>query len=309
MPGTYPGAAPTLSGVLLTIHNMLQSPTLIRRRLQTLGDVRFAADQILTGRYRSSGGAVMGEQNVPLFTNRAVESVAPGAEYPFANVTEGTPTLQAVKKWGQAVELTDERIKRYVNGGDEVDRVFRLVINSVIKKVDALAIAAVASNVTATIAASAGWDDAAPTILRDVERGRAAVIDLDMGFRPDTILMKTTKYADMITDDKVNTLRRRETTDNPIYGGTVDTFAGLKVVTTSASNLPTDDVWLIDSAQLGGMADEAEVDPGYTVAEQAVQIQNERIARRDKWDIWGRRITVPVVNEPGAAIRITGTNA
>ena len=307
MPGTYPAATPTLSGVLLTIHNMLQSPTLIRRRLQTLGDLRFAADQILTGRYRSSGGAVISEQNQPLFTNRPVESVAPGAEYPFANLTEGVPSIQAVKKWGQAVELTDERIKRFVNGGDEVDRCFRLVINSVIKKVDALAMAAIASNVTATQAASAAWNTATPAILRDVENARAAVIDLDRGFMPDTILMKTTKYATLITDDKVNTLRRRETTDNPVYGGSVDTFAGLRVVTTSASNLPTDDVWLIDSNQLGGMADETEVDPGYTVAEQAVQIQNERVPRRDKWDLWGRRITVPVINEPGAAIRITGT--
>lgn len=307
MPGSYPGTAATLQGVLLTIDTLLKSPTLIRRRLQTLGDLRFAADQILTGRYRSSGGAVMGEQNVPLFTNRPVESVAPGAEYPFANVTRGVPTLQAVKKWGQAVELTDERIKRYVNGGDEVDRIFRLVINSVIKKVDALAIAKVASNVSATQNATAAWANSSSTILRDIERARAAVVDLDMGFVPDTILMKTVKYADMITDEKVNTLRRRETTDNPIYGGTVDTFAGLKVVTTSAGNLPTDDVWLIDSNQLGGMADEAEVDPGYTVAEQAVQIQSERIPRRDKWDLWGRRITVPVVNEPGAAIRISGT--
>lgn len=307
MPGSYPGTAATLSGVLLTIDILLKSPTLIRRRLQTLGDLRFAADQILTGRYRSSGGAVMGEQNVPLFTNRPVESVAPGAEYPFANVTQGVPTLQAVKKWGQAVELTDERIKRYVNGGDEVDRIFRLLINSVIKKVDALAIAKIASNVSATQVATAAWTNASATILRDVENARAQVIDLDMGFNPDTILLKTTKYATLITDDKIANLRQRETTDNPVYGGGFDRFAGLKVVTTSASNLPTDDVWLIDSTQLGGMADESEVDPGYTVAEQAVQIQSERIPRRDKWDLWGRRITVPIVNEPGAAIRITST--
>lgn len=309
MPGSYPAAPATLSGVLLTIHNMLQSPTLIRRRLQTLGDIRFAADQILTGRYRSSGGAVLGEQSTPLFTNRAVESVAPGAEYPFANVTEGTPTLQAVKKWGQAVELTDERIKRYVNGGDEVDRVFRLVINSVVKKIDALAIAAVASNVTATQAATAAWDSGTATILRDIERARAAVEDLEMGFRVDTILLTATKYADMVTDEKISALWRRETNSNPVYGAEVESFAGLRVVKTSASNLPTSDVWLADSTQLGGMADEVEVDPGYTVADQAVQIQSERIPRRDKWDLWGRRITVPVVNEPGAAIRITGTSA
>jgi hypothetical protein len=33
------------------------------------------------------------------------------------------------------------------------------------------------------------------------------------------------------------------------------------------------------------------------------------VAKRDGWDLWGRRITVPVVQEPGAAIRITDTDA
>jgi hypothetical protein len=66
-------------------------------------------------------------------------------------------------------------------------------------------------------------------------------------------------------------------------------------------------VWVIDSTQLGGMADEVDGAPGYTVSDMAVQIQTEREADRDAWDMWGRRKTVPVVQEPGAAIRITGS--
>lgn len=307
MPVSYPPAPPTLSGDLLTIHRLLQSPTLIRRRLQTLSDLRFVADRILTQRFRSSGGAVLYEVSEPIFNTREIEGVAPGAEYPRDTPGIGTAATAAVTKWGQAVFLSDESIKRNVYGGSEVDRALRKVMNTVIRKVDRVAIAAVASAVTQTQTASAGWEGSSATMLRDIELAKADIADLDMGYMPDTLLLSTQKYALLVSDEKIATLRRRETTDNPVYGGQIETIAGLAVVTTSSGNLPTDDVWILDSKQLGGMADETNQDPGYTVAEMGIQVQNERIARRDGWDLWGRRITVPVVQEPGAAIRITET--
>ncbi|MFY1686487.1 hypothetical protein [Plantactinospora sp. WMMB782] len=307
MPVAYPPAAPTLAGDLLTIDRLLKSPTLIRRRLQTLGDLRFVADQILTQRFRSSGGAVLYEISEPIFNEREIEAVAPGSEYPRDTPVRGEAATAAVSKWGQAVFLSDESIKRNVFGGTEVDRSLRKVVNTVIRKVDRITIAAVASAVTATQPAQDGWEGNGAQMLRDIELAKAEIADLDMGYMPDTIMMSTQKYALLVSDDKIATLRRRETSDNPVYSGQIEVIAGLNVVTTSAGNLPTDDVWILDSRQLGGMADETDVDPGYTVAEMGIQVQSERIAKRDGWDLWGRRITVPVVQEPGAAIRITNT--
>lgn len=308
MPVSYPPAPPTLAGDLLTIHRLLQSPTLIRRRLQTLADMRFVADQILTQRFRSSGGAVLYEISEPIFNTREIEAVAPGSEYPRDTPATGEAATAAVSKWGQAVFLSDESIKRNVYGGSEVDRSLRKVVNTVIRKVDRITIAAVASAVTATQQAIGGWEGNSAAMLRDIELAKAKVADLDMGYAPDTIMMSTQKYALLVSDDKIATLRRRETTDNPVYGGQIERIAGLAVVTTSSGNLPTDDVWILDSKQLGGMADETTQDPGYSPAEMGIQVQSERIARRDGWDLWGRRITVPVVQEPGAAIRITETD-
>lgn len=309
MPDSYPPAPPSLAGDLLTIHRLLQSPTQVRRRLRTLTDVRFVSDQILTQRFRTAGGAISYEVSESIFNTREIEAVAPGSEYPMDTPSHGTAALAAVSKWGQRVFLSDEKIKRSVYMGQEVDRALRKVVNTIVRKVDAVTLAAVASAVTATSAASAAWDADAATLLRDVELAKAVILDLDQGYVPDTILLSTTKYALLVSDDKIATLRRRETTDNPVYSGQIETLAGLVVVTTSAGNLPTDDVWILDSKQLGGMADEADVDPGYTVAEMGVQVQNERIASRDGWDLWGRRLTVPVVQEPGAGIRITLTDA
>lgn len=308
---TYPAGAPTLSGDLLTINRMLQSPTYIKRRLRTFADLRFVSDQVLTQRLRSSGGAVLYEQSEPVINTRPVEAVAPGSEYPRATPATGTAALAAVQNWGQASFLSDARIKRFVNGGDELDRVLQKLMNSVINQVDKVTIAAIASAVTATSAAVAHWDGSTSgtvaAMLRDLEIAKAKIYDLQQGYRPDTLLMSSTKYALLASDQTVANLRRRETSDNPVYAGRIDVVDDLNVLTAPVSNLPSDDVWVLDSNQLGGMADEQGDDPGYTVGEMAIQVQSDRIKARDGWDVWARRVTVPIVAEPGAAIRITGT--
>lgn len=307
MPSTFPPAAPSLTGDLLTIHRLLQTPTLLQRRLRTITDLRFVSDQILTQRFRTSGGAIQYQVSEPIVSDRPVESVAPGSEYPLALTPEGTAALAQVLNWGQASIITDAEIKRSVPMGDAVDRKLRKLMNSVISKVDAITISAVGSAITANGAATANWDNANATILRDLERAKAAVIDLNMGYVPDTVLMSSTKYAELASDTAVATLRRREDPGNPIYSGKIDVIDDLKVITTSTSNLPSDDVWVLDSTQLGGMADESDVDPGYTVADLAVQVQTLRVPDRDSFRMWARRITVPVIQEPGAGYKITGT--
>lgn len=309
MPGAYPPAAPTLAGDLITIHRLLQSPTMLQRRLRTLAELRFVADRILTGRYRSTGGAIAYEMSEPIVNARAIESVAPGGEYPRDVSADGTAALAAVAKWGQAVQLTDEKLKRSVYMGREVNRALIKTANTVISKVDKLTTAAVASAVTNTVAASAAWTSASPALFRDVEMGAAKIVDLNQGYNPNTVLMSTTKYALLITDPAIASLRRREASDNPVYGGTIERLGKYEIIATAAANLPSDDVWVFDADQLGGMADESEVDPGYASMENGLQYKTKRIDERDAFDIWARRITVPIVQEPGAAVKLMGTGS
>jgi hypothetical protein len=307
MPGAYPPAGPTLSGDLLTIHRLLQNPTYLQRRLRTIAELRFVADRILTNRIRTSGGAVAYEIGEGITNDRAVEAVAPGSEYPRDSVKDGTAALAKVSKWGQAVQLTDEKLKRSVYMGRELNRALTKTANTVITKVDRLTTTAMASAVTQTVAATAAWNAASPALFRDVELGGAKIVDNNQGYNPNAVLMSTTKYAMLVTDPAIATLRRREASDNPIYGGDIEFLGKYEIISTAASNLPSDDIWVFDSNALGGMADETEVDPGYATMENGLQYQTERVAKRDAWDIWARRITVPVVEEPAAAVKITGT--
>lgn len=306
---TYPPAPASLSGDLLTINRMLQQPAVISRRLKALTDIGFIADELLPAKYRTAGGAVAYEINdSPLFTTRSITAVAPGSEYPRALPASGTAALASVSKWGQATELTDERIKRSVPMGSAVDWALRIVVNTIIQKIDRLAIAAFASAVTDTLAAS-DWTGSTPKILLDMEKGKAKIKGREMGYNPDTILLTDAKYAYMAADDKIATLRKRETTDNPVYGGVIDRIANLKVLTTPISNMPgaADDVWILDSRAIGGLADENDNDPGYAAGDGGVQVQTRRIAERDAWHMWARRITVPVITDPLAAVKLTGT--
>jgi hypothetical protein len=117
--------------------------------------------------------------------------------------------------------------------------------------------------------------------------------------------MGDTKFAYFTANNVVSNLLRREATDNPIYTGrSTDRRPEHRPSrrtcppTTCGSSTPRSSAaWPTRSTAR----------PGYTVSDMAVQIQTEREADRDAWDMWGRRKTVPVVQEPGAAIRITGS--
>lgn len=305
MPDTYPAGAPTLSGDTLSISRFLQSPTSIRRRLRTYVDLRFISDQILTQRFRSSGGAVLYELSEPFLTARTVEAVGPGQPYPKSDISTGTAGLAAVSKWGQATDLTDEEIDRNSYGGQIVDRKLQKVVNSVIQQVDGVTMSAIASAVTATQAATATWaTNGTATILRDVLKAKAKITDLKLGYNPDTLLMTDDLWAIFMSDTGVTTALRRETTDNPIYSGMIDRFGGLAIV--HSPQAPANPM-VLDAVQLGGMADEQASAPGYAVSDLAVQIKSIRDDRADKWEIQGRRLTVPVVQEPAAGVSITGT--
>ena len=307
MPGTYPAGAPTLSGDTLSISRFLQSPQAINRRLRDFTDLRFVSDQLLTQRFRSQGGAVLYEQSEPFVSDRTAESVGAGSEYPYANLPTGTAAVAAIQKWGQKVLLTDEEIARNAYAGAAVDRAMQKVVNSIISQVDSITMSAIASAVTQTfnVTGTGGgvWTGATPTILRDIFRARAVVMALNLGYNVDTLVVNDTQYAYMLTDVGISNLLRRETTDNPVYSGQLRKLGDLNLII--SPNLPATTAYMLDSTQLGGMADETDGAPGYSVSDLAVQIKSIRKDEQDAWDLQGRRKTVPVVQEPGAAVKLT----
>ncbi len=265
------------------------------------------SDQLLTQRFRTSGGAALYELSEPFVTDRTVEAVGAGSEYPFANMPTGTAGIASVSKWGQRIRVTDDEIARNVYAGQTIDRSLRKTVNSIIKQVDSVTMSAITSAVTNTVSSGLGavWSTAGGTgvtILRDIMLAKAVVVGLNLGYKPDTLLVDDLHYAYMMSDVNVTNALRRETTDNPVYTGDIETLVGMTIVV--SPNIPGSHPYVLDSTQLGGMADELDDAPGYAMADLAVQVKSIRLDGNDAWDLQGRRKTVPIVQEPGAACQI-----
>ncbi|NEW27252.1 phage major capsid protein [Nocardia cyriacigeorgica] len=306
MPYTYPPAAPTISGDNVTISRFLKEPNLIARRLRELAEQRFIADVLLSGRYDAVGGSIAYEQGESIYSDRAPEAVAPGAEYPLTPITEGPAQVAKTVKWGRDTEITDEAIAR--RKMDPVNRALKKMVNQMVKTIDSVALAAIASQVTQTSAASAPWDTGTPTILRDVLRVVAEIRALNEGYEPDIIVVDDLTWANVMSDDKIASLLRREDGMAPVYTGNFPEIGGLRFLPTP--NLPVADTALVvDSTQLGGMADEKLAGPGYASAGGSipgVEVKSIRDEDKDLYRLRSRRVTVPVVLEPRAAWKITG---
>ena len=236
-----------------------------------------------------------------------------GSEYPYANLGTGTAGLAAIQKWGQKALLTDEEITRKSWPMSAVDRALTKVVTTVIKQVDTVSMAAIGTAITAEVATAGSWDNATPANrkpLDDILLAIQAIEDLNLGYRADTLVVSPKAYTYLMLNDAIAQLRKRETSDNPVYTGMIETVANLTVIKTP--NLPViTRAWVLDSNQLGGMADEAAGAPGYAAygGLAGVEVKSIRKEGQDAWDLQARRLTVPFVQEPGAGYEITGVVA
>lgn len=302
---TYPPAAPTLSGDVQTISRFLQSPSLVARRLRTLLEQRYIADALLTGRFTVSGGAIQYETGEEIFTDEDPRAVSPGGEYPLTTLGTGTASLAKTVKWGQDALVTDEAIKRQQM--DPVNRALTKLANQNVRYVDSVAVAAIASAVTATAAAAADWSTAtAEQILTDALLAKANVVALDQGYDPDTVVVDDINHAYAMAKFAAAGYFPREDGSSPVLTGQFPVIGGMRWLPTT--HVPAANTALVvDSTQLGGMADEDLGGPGYVKLNGiGVETKVIRDDEDDQYRLRARRVTVPVVVEPAAGRKITG---
>lgn len=319
MPHIYPPAPPTLSGDILTISRFLNSPALVQRRLRTIAEARFLADSILTGRYETSGGALLYEQTESIYTLKPPESVNAGGEYPRSPAAPGPAALAAVTKWGQDVPVTDEHVHRY--GRRAVDVALLKITNYLVKTIDTTAMTLIGAAVPAGApAAPPGggnqitsvnpWNTATGDPLGDLMAAKAAIERWDQGFSADTIITTDAGYAMIVANAKIISGLAREAGQTVVTAsGEVQTIAGMRILATN--NLPPggQKVYVLDSTMLGGLAFERLESPEYAGdPANGVESWTRRDASaNDQWLIRGRRPVVPIVQEPYAIASIANT--
>ncbi|MFE9232047.1 phage major capsid protein [Cellulosimicrobium funkei] len=300
---TYPVKHP--EGTLTTdeLHLLLSNPRVIAKRLHDLTQMKFIADFLLQGRFNAAGGGVFYETGEDAFTSDDPESIAPLGEYPKVVLETGEVVSARVVKWGLDTVISDEKVAR--QGISYVNRGLTRLGNTIVRHVDSVAMAVIASRVTSTFASPSTWTTAGKAVeaVLSIQQTRA---ELGLGLELDTVVLSPTDYAKvigMLIDDKA---LPREGGATAVQGNIPVDALGLTWATTP--HYTGTNPLLVDREQLGGMADESLGGPGYvgagTFNVEAKTIRNDD---DDSTTLRGRRVTVPVVTEPLAGVQLTNT--
>lgn len=306
---TYPAPPATTDGETIDVHHLLKTPSVLARRIRGLLDKAYIADALLTGRYTAVGGVILYETGETSESDDDPEAVQPGAGYPITGLTPGQVASAKTVKWGQDAVVTDESIARL--GIDPVNRGFAKLTNRSVKYVDSVALAAIASGVTATwdvtgsSSANGGAWTAASNVISGALQAKTTVGDLEEGYDPDVIVLTGIQWAKVMALFIKDGILPREGA-NPVVDGNWPNVLGLTWLT--SPHVPATDPILLDSLQLGGMADENIGGPGYSRAGGiGVETKAIRDEDNDRYKLRARRVTVPVIREAAAGIKLTNT--
>jgi hypothetical protein len=145
----YPLAPPTLSGNTLTVDIALEQPSRVTRRIMDLTLQKFIVDRIFAIGGQVNGGSVVYDQATvnELYTDRDVERVMPGDEFPVVGSQRPTPKVALVEKWGGKFFVTREAKRR--NNITFFNNQVTQLANTIVKKVNTNAIVTLEAAITA----------------------------------------------------------------------------------------------------------------------------------------------------------------
>jgi hypothetical protein len=293
MPSPYPYPAPTVSGVNITVSAYLQNPARVQRAIENLALQRFLADLIFGQGPAAGGGSVIYDQVTAsdLYLARDVQEIEPGSEFPILNDTEPSPLVAIIRKYGGEVMLTDESVRR--DRRDLLNREMTRLRNTIVKKLDTVAMAALRAAPTNTGTTSGLWSAAATDIPKDLASMVNLITQLDMGYEPDTALINPDQEMDLLSDKDIRDALPREKSDIPFVTGRLGRLQGLDFIVSNRVNVG--EVWVMQRRMVGGISDEV---PLY-----ARPLHDDR---RETWFLHGARAAVPYITDPKSVTRFTG---
>lgn len=302
----YAPPAPTTTGSTITVSRFVNDPIRLYRTLRGLAEKRMVGGLILAGRVDLTGsGAAILELDENPYAHDDSEIVGELGDYRLTDDEPSTLGVAESEKWGLATEIGDKVISR--NRMDIVARKLLKIANRIALNFDSLVLSAVGSGVTQTEPVSGGtWDTAGADPFLDALLAEAQIDELDEGFTPNVILCKPRPWAYLVA--KLRAIMPREDPEVVIAGRVVK-VAGLTIIKTN--RLPAGvDVMILDSTQLGSIGYERlgggyQGDPAeYTGVESKVMPIDG--GRRDGVRVNARKVGVPMIQEPKAAVVVTG---
>lgn len=300
---TYSGA-PSLSGRNLTLDYLLNQPAIVQRLMQDIAAERLIGGHLLTGRVDLTGsGAAVYEVDAPLMIDEDPSVVGELSEYPLVDDADPSPSLVVSAKRGFASLVSDEAVSR--NRIDVFNRKTRRMVNRAVFHFDSIVLSAVASAVSQTQAAGAAWNAAGADQFLDLLLAGATIDENNEGYVANTVVAKPSQWARL-----VGSLAKTFTSaidSSVIATGNIVQVAGLTLLKTT--NLPAaTEVIVLDNTQLGSIGFE-NLGGGYQGDASdplGVETKVKHDDDRDGWKVQVRKTGVPMIQAPGAAVKVTG---
>ncbi len=304
----YAPPFPTLDGNGNFTQSWLEhAPQIVLRELRTIAQQHFVLPNVLKGRIDGTGsGAFIVELMESIYADRDPIPVDQLGDYPLVTTTGATTMLAKTVKRGLSAYISDEAIARMRI--DEVRRTLVKIGNSLVKVSDTVGMAAIGSAVTQTQAAAGKWDGSTttPDPLSDVLLAQAQIFSRGQGYKADTFLGTPNAVARLTAQAVKMGVMPRET-NNQFEAGLVKVIGDMQILTSPYLPSGVNGI-VLDSTMLGGIG--FEVLGGGYVGDPAdpwgVESKTWHDDEKDAWKVQARKVAVPIVNEPGAAVIVTG---
>jgi hypothetical protein len=297
-----------------TISEFLKDPTMIVRRMRDITDKTFVGDRILRGRASTASGTVSYGQSESIYADGQPEVIAPGGEFPTTTVAMVARIWESMKKVGLGSEITLESVEEL--RWDPVDRTLRKLRNRQVQAFDLRVMAKIAAAfpMIPTVVGS-DWGTATTAApVKHVLQAIADIRDLQEGYEPDTLLLDHDKFVEWVANPQIMALLARYAGGDADFTVTENSIflpgANLTILSQpTGSDVP--DPLVFDSTQLGSIvrkeSDPAE-DDGVRI--ESAYFDSNHVSPAGQSEVWRlttKREREPIVQEPQAAVRITGT--
>jgi hypothetical protein len=145
----HPLGPPVVTGSDITVDMMMENPTRVTRFLSDITMQAFLLEYLFNSAGGVTGGAVVYDQPTvnELYSERDVQQVEVGAEFPIITADRRIPKVALVEKWGGKVWIPDEAVER--NQASVFQRELRKLANTMVRKLNQRAIQILEAAITA----------------------------------------------------------------------------------------------------------------------------------------------------------------
>lgn len=285
----------------MTIEQLLKQPMVVSQRLRDINDYGYIMDTVLRpGPSLSDTGAIRVMRTEDIFPDGNPVEIPEGAEYPIVGPTERDFFEARVRKYGFKMRITEEAQNWSL--ADEVNKNLKKMSNGLIQFFDSLFLSAILNETAIrTIPAGDTWTPDYSHINRDFAAAKKLVRfttgpagDFLTGFNATDVLVSSDN-SDVfeINDTILQAFRGDVAGDAPMFKGFSGQLWGLNVL--HSPHVPDDIAIFLQRNDLGFISDA-------TPAEAKLLPFDEST---DCWWLKARRRSVPVIDEPLAAVIMT----